>query len=135
MRKVRHGRGEFRPFPAEVAPSFAGEQQWGGMKAEIRHPLPGNKHREGETWNWELEGSRELPTETSEKLLLVLEAPGRGLVGVSKPFPCRDKPQSSLVPRLGWAGILHNMPQPGLLHLSRVTTRNQNAACSRLAET
>lgn len=59
---------------------------------------------------------------------------GSGVVGVSKPSPCHDKPQSSPVPKLGWAGALHNMPQPGLPCLARITMWSQNTAVSVLAE-
>lgn len=90
----------------------------------MRYPSPGCQHG---SWR----EVRNSPPQHLREQLLVFAAPGQG--GVSQPSPCQDKPQSVPVPRLGWAGALHNAPQPGLPCFAR-GTRSQNAALSALPE-
>lgn len=130
-----------RPLPQQESrsgPQFcfctAGYQKQGGTRRRDKAPIAWELAREREEAKLGARGKQGTPhNSTCKGRSLVLKLPGRGVAGVSKPSRCHSKPQSSPVPRLGWAGALHNVPQLSLPSLARVTTWSQKAALPVLA--
>jgi len=113
-RKGKHCRGEPRPLPRHEhrssPPGTDGAEQRDGARLRDDTRYLGASTGQARC----AAGGKQEPHRQQhlKELLLAFEAAGQGVVGVSKPSPCCEKPQSSPIPipRLAWVDALHNVP-------------------------